>query len=474
MTQRDLPTLAVPTATAVALPVIPQNYTHPGLSLQQLLAIIKAYWKQGLAAGSVIFLAFSAFAILKPRTYLATATLLVSYQINDPLGGKEFPLALIGSYMATQIELLSSSVVLMPVVNRLKLYENKKFVAGVHGDIEAHRAAAEKVLEKYLTIDQGRYGSQLIYINYTADDPVEAALIANTIAEIYTARDYQKSARTGGESADRYTEQLQELKDKVTEAQDQLTAFHKRTGLISDDGQADIEMQTLASLEQRLLEAKNARRQAEVLNSSNKTDGNLVLGSTVVQGLKSQLSTQEAAMAQLRTTDGPKNPRVIELQSQIDATRRALSAEIGSYTGNAATELTSARQLEAKLEAATQEQRKKVIAERQLKDEREKYKLELESARTAYRRALDGYDQVSREASSDYNNVRFVSRATPPTKASGRRTRVSLVIAAMAGLFLGVLGPLVYGLIDRRVRCRDDIERDYGIPVIVEFDAIAT
>ena len=32
--------------------------------------------------------------------------------------------------------------------------------------------------------------------------------------------------------------------------------------------------------------------------------------------------------------------------------------------------------------------------------------------------------------------------------------------------------PLGYELLNRRIRCRDDVERDLGIPVLVEFAAI--
>lgn len=472
MALRNLPALAVATQAPVPLPVIPENYTHPGLSIQQVIAILRAFWKQSLAIGAVVFVLIAIAGILKPKTYRATATLLVSYDINDPLGGKEFPLALLGSYLATQIELLSSPVVLMPVVDKLKLNENKKYIAGVKGGPDVLRAAAERAIEKNLVIEQGRNGSQLIYIGFTANSPAEAAEIANTIAEVYTDREYVNSSAPVSERAERYSAQLAELKAKVTHAQDQLTEFRQRTGLIAGDGDADIEMQTLAGLEQRLLEARNARRQAEVFNASKKSDGSQVLGSPVVQGLKTQLTTQLAKMAEMRATDGPKNPRVIELQSQIDSTRKAIDDEVHTFSGNAATELDSARQLEGKLASASEQQRAKVIAQRQLKDEREKYRLDLESAQTAYRRAMDGFDQISREASSKYNNVNFVSRATPPTQASSRRTRVTLMLGMIAGGFLGLAIPLGYGLINRRVRCRDDIERDYGIPVLVEFSAI--
>jgi capsular polysaccharide biosynthesis protein len=43
----------------------------------------------------------------------------------------------------------------------------------------------------------------------------------------------------------------------------------------------------------------------------------------------------------------------------------------------------------------------------------------------------------------------------------------------MAGIAVGVLAPLIYELLlNRRIRCRDDFERDLDIPVLMEFDRI--
>ena len=37
---------------------------------------------------------------------------------------------------------------------------------------------------------------------------------------------------------------------------------------------------------------------------------------------------------------------------------------------------------------------------------------------------------------------------------------------------LGLGLPLLYELLNRRVRCRDDVERDHGIPVLIELGPI--
>lgn len=473
MVNRNLPTLATPSQPAIAVlqPAIPQAYAHPGMSVAQVLAILRANWKIGAALGLFVFLAFSVMVILKPKAYGATATLQVNYEINDPLGGKEFPVALIGGYIATQMELLSGPVVLDVVVDKLKLYDNKHFVANMKLPEDARRTAAEKTLEKYIAVDQGKYGSQLIFVRYTASEPGEAAEIANAVADVYTSRAYQTPAlQQNAEAAQRYNEQLKELKQKVDVAQNDLADFHKRTGLIVGDG-GDVEMAALSNLESQLQDARNKRRQAEAVATTKRASAEMQ-GSVAVQNLRAQLRLYETRMQEYRATDGPKNPRVVELQAQIDATKKAIDEETRIDLGDSDAQLQSARALEAKLQRASDEQRGRVIVERQLKEEREKYKTNLELAQTAYRRALDSYEQITRDSSSKYQGINLISRATPPTQATGSRTRVGLVVALVAGLMFGLASAFAWGLVDRRVRCRDDIEREYGIPVIAEFGAV--
>ncbi len=95
--------------------------------------------------------------------------------------------------------------------------------------------------------------------------------------------------------------------------------------------------------------------------------------------------------------------------------------------------------------------------------------MELASAEAVYKKALDGHDQVMFVSSGGYRNIEFVSRATPPPKPSKPKVALVMLLAAVAGIGLGLTIPFCYELLNRRVRCRDDMERDLGIPVLIEL-----
>ncbi|MBL6749322.1 MAG: hypothetical protein ISP90_02325 [Nevskia sp.] len=450
--------------------VIPQSYANPGLSLAQIGAIVWAHRKQSLAIALSVVAAASLALRLMPRSYEATAAMMIDYEVNDPLAGKDFPIGLLESYMSTQIELMQSPAVLVPVVQRLHLTGVKRYAAGYSGDAAGLEDWVEKAVAKHLTVEQGRYGSHLIYATYTSPDRNEAAQVANAVADIYAEQTYTRQTGPASDRARRFTAQLEELKDKATRAQEQVSAFRQSTGLLDSDSKVDIEMELLSTLQQRLVEAQNARRVAESRPSADGATADRVLSSTLIQSLKTQLSSQQAELASLRATLGPRHPQVLALQEQMESTRRSLAAELGNYSAGADAELESARQLEAKLRKAVDEQHAKVLDAKLLQDQLSKFLVEQESAQSVYKRALDGYDQIMFASSDHYSNVSTVNRAAPPQRASKPKTLKLLMLGFFAAAFLGLGGPLAWELLfSRRVRCRDDLERDFGIPVLAEF-----
>jgi len=334
----NLPLVSRETSAPIVTPVIPLNFVYPGLSLAQILSIVWAYRKLSLLIMLVILSLTALVMALWPRTYTASVTLMVNYEVNDPLNGKELPVGQVSNYIATQVELMQTPEVLLAVVDRLKLTENRDYARGYRGDNGSLREWVAKKLSKNLAIYQGQLGSQLIYVTYSANKPAEAAQVANAVAEVY-------------------------------------------------------------------------------------------LTSSLVRSLKSQLAGLEARMTKLSIAFAPRHPEVVEMQSQINATRNSLAAQLNSPSLNTA----------AAAYAATLQ----------------------EALPAEYKFTSGGH----------YTNVSFISRATPPVKPIKPKTMTGLLLGGMAALVLGLGFPLGYELFNRRVRCRDDLERHHGIPVLVEFGA---
>ncbi len=477
--RRNLPALAI----ANPIPAVPvsfdqsggQETSSPGLSMPQVFTIVRAYWKQTL----IIVLAFSVLMgvliKLMPKTYVATTTLMVNPEGNDPLGttaqASQTPLF---NYMSTEAQLMMSAEVLLPVIDKLNLTHDPDYAAGYSGDGSTLRDWVRENLVKSIDVQLGPFASQLITINASASSPQLAADIANTLADVYLKQQRGRVSGPASERAKRYAQELAELKDKVRVAQDQVTAFRQRTG-VTDTAEKNnnVQQALLASLEARLQDAQNARRAAEVKAAAGE-NASSTTNSLEVQGLRTLLNTQQMQLAQLRVTYGAQHPKVLELENQIRATQHNLDSEVHSVSSSNSSDLIAAQQLEAKMRSAVEEQRNKTLGVNKLQDDGMKYELELESAQSVYKRALDGYDQIMFASGTRLANIGIVSSAVPPQKAAKPNKTKLASLGIVAGIFIGLLAPLLYELlVNRRIRCRDDFERDMQLPVLMEFDGIA-
>jgi polysaccharide biosynthesis transport protein len=459
------------TALTVALPEpnlasIPEQESPQGMSVAQFSAILLAYWKQ-IVLISLVVISLGALAIKNlSKTYTATATLIVNSDVKDPLAGRDFPAEMIASYVSTQIELMSSPIVLLPVVDRLKLMEDHSFTAGFSGSPDALREVVQQNLATAIQVQRGT-GGQLLYVSASSKNAVKAADIANAVADVYIDQDRRRLNDPANERAQRYSEELAELRDKATIAQDKVTAFRKENGIGDMNAGSDgTEGQTLGTLQQQLLETQNLRRSLEAKQTGVKGADDGTTSSTV-------LDAQLAQLAQLSSTYGPQHPKVRELNAQIALTRQSLAHASHVVSATSEAELARTRDLEKKYLQAVAEQQAKVLKLRQAQDEGSKLVLELDSAKSVYKHALDGFDQIMFQAVANHTNVSVVRRAVPPLRASKPNKMKLMMGAVAAGLALGVGLPLGYGLlIARRLRCRDDVERDFGIAVLAQLEAV--
>jgi uncharacterized protein involved in exopolysaccharide biosynthesis len=230
----------------------------------------------------------------------------------------------------------------------------------------------------------------------------------------------------------------------------------------------------LGTLQERLLEAENARRVAAAHAAEDPSISSAALSSNLVQTLKTQIAAQELELAQHDAVFTEKHPGRQHLEVQLQATRASLASVFASIAANARSELLAAQELENSLREAVADQRSKVLAQGKLRDTAGKYELELESSRIVYKRALDDYDRTRFASSGHYKNISLVSRAQPPVVAAKPGLLKGAVLGLLAAFGLGIGIPFTFELFNRRVRCRDDIERSYGIPVLAEFTRLPT
>ena len=442
------------------------------ISITQITTIYKTYWRISAAVFAGTFIAVMSLMLVVPQSYSAIATMLVDFHSPDPLAAKELSDFGPGSYLPTQIELMQSDAVLEGVIERLDLASKSEYTSGHKGGDDSLHDWISIKLRKNLDIEPGRAGSQLIYVTATASTANMAADIANAVSDSFLSQNFSDKMAPSSDRIRRYDEELASLKSKVEAAQVALTEFRKRSGAVNFDGKTDVEVELLSSLEHRLLEARNSLRSIDARSAGKKDVTTAMLASPTVTGLREEGNKLAARMAQLKTEFGPNHPDVISLQAQIDSNKAAQTAAQNTFSSATSTDSTVISKEVQSLESAVAAQRAKVSRLNQYRDQAGKYQVELESAQTVYKRALDGYDQHQFAATGQSSRIRVASKARPPVKATEPSLKKFLIRGFGGGLFLALALPFVLELPRRRIRCEDDLERGMKIPVLIQLPYI--
>jgi uncharacterized protein involved in exopolysaccharide biosynthesis len=399
-----------------------------------------------------------AFYLIKqmPKTYDAEASLIIDTNNSDPLAGRG-SIGQMGALLQTQMELIYNPITLRPVIDRLKLREDSRYNGGFVGDARTLDDIVVEHLRNSLHVGQ-RSGTQLLDVSATALDPVLAADIANAVAEEFMRLTKERANAPALQREDRFTSQLAELKSKLAAAQARVEDFRQRYGM-TNLGRSGGEDTVMADLEAKLLAVQSTRKQLE----EQKASGRIVDEEPETTALRAKLEGLLAEMLKARATMGERYPKVVELQSEIDATRIAIQS-------SSTARLAKAQDQERKIQAELALERNRQAGRSVLQDQGAKLVKDQQIAEDAYTAALRSQDQVQFAASGDYQDVVLFSRAEPPVRANRSNKRKMFLMAMAATLAFAFGAPFAYELLlQRRIRCRDDFERGFRIPMLAQF-----
>ncbi len=98
----------------------------------------------------------------------------------------------------------------------------------------------------------------LIEIKFSSSDPVKAAKIANTIAEVYLNEQIEEKKRASGFASELLEEKLETLKVKVADAEHRVEKFKAENGIFDAEGGTILSETQLGQQMQQTMAARNA------------------------------------------------------------------------------------------------------------------------------------------------------------------------------------------------------------------------
>jgi len=455
------------------------------MTLSQLLHILKARQRlMGLVLAAVVLLVVI-ITLIMPEKYVGAASVVVDAKGVDPVTGAAVPQQPAPSNIATQIDIITSHAVAARVVDRLKLTQNRRYIDkyqhATHGLfftgdwVSLRDWIADKLLEK-VDIDPAK-DSNVITITFGDPDPVFAAAVANAFAEAYIQTNLELTADPASRQAVWFKDQLQQLRRALEVAQQTLAEHQRKVGVIASDGQLDVENAKLQDIASQLVTAQTSMYDADTrlaqmnraLEKHELSELPDVIGDTVLQGLKSDLSRAESNLAETAARYDHNHPQYQSAKAQVGSIQAKIAAEINTAKGAISQTAQIARKRAQELQVALEQQKSRILELKREHNDLDVLQKDVDSAQKAYDTTSQRATEVRMQGQLQQTDVAFLSAAVPPLHPSRPKPLLYIAIGAVLGLLLGAAAALRAEVLDRRIRSGSDLVLVCGIRLLGEL-----
>lgn len=486
------------------------------IDIGRLIRILLAYKWRILGFALALTLLVALYTLTRTPMYRATSSVMLESQQAN-LVGVEDVYAVNASHMYlvnTQFDILKSRELAERVVRRLKLHQHPVYAPEPAEEAESEAQANEKPWWRYtlesvlpfLASDSAPVAeltpqeqeekriqavanavsggisvspvefSLVANISFESPDPRLAARVANAVAQEFIEADLEARLTGTVRATDWLSERLEELKGNLRRSEEALQDFRDRENLVSVQGVTSLGNSDLASLGQRLqdatrtrIEAQNIIGEVRRLNSSAVEDLMTlpaVLDHPLVKDLKREQSAAERTTAELAKRYGPKHPKMIAAQSELDSANRNLAAEVRKVVSGIEREYQVALQNERELES-TLDARKSELQEFNRKEfQLQELQREVETNRELYDVFFSRIKSVSQTGGFEKPHARVIDPAVTPGAPFKPNVKRSAILALILGIMLGSGVAILLVSLDNTIKSPDDLQDKLGLPML--------
>jgi succinoglycan biosynthesis transport protein ExoP len=329
--------------------------------------------------------------------------------------------------------------------------------------------------------DAERVGkTSVLSFSFQSQDPLEAALVANTFAQVFISAQLDTKFDASRQAGDFLLARLQELKDQTQRAERAVQKFREEHKLAEADGRL-LSDQQLSQLSTQYVTAQAETASAEARYNrlkqiiDTKDTGAVVedaLGSGIINDLRRRYLEATRQLQDLLTKVGPEHEQAKRLENEKRSFEELIFTELGRIAEASLSELRVAQKRQQALEesfgsmvGASTDVSRTLVDLRELERTAEIYK-------SIYTTTLERYEQSSQGQAFPVSDVRIISFAKPSTIPSSPKTTMVLALAGIVGAGLGIGIGAIREYRDRSIRTGDQIRRELGLEFLGEVPLV--
>jgi len=319
--------------------------------------------------------------------------------------------------------------------------------------------------------------SRLVDVSVEAKDPVMAARMTNELVKAYIGQNLEIKLTAAKDAAQWLGSRIQDERKKVEAAEKALLRYKEENQIITDfsSDAENITAQKLAELNTQLIEAESQRVEAETRfqqaisleNTPDMLDSiPEVLSNDLVKEIKKMEVTLFNRMSELSKKYGRNHPQMQAIKSELADLKKRKKVE--------ARRVVNSLKNEYKLALAREESLKKALARQKaesldLNKKAVQYGVlqrEAESSRNMYEMLIKRFKETSLTEEMKTGNIRIIDKAEIPQFPVKPRKKLTLLMAVIVGLFLGMGTAFFLEYLDNTVKLPEEVKEVLKIPYL--------
>jgi exopolysaccharide transport family protein len=480
------------------LPAAPQRNAE--LSYKDLFRFLLRRGRTILFVGGVAGLAVLAIAMLQQPKYTAKSLIMITApqtRIGEVDQTSNNPIPDSG-LIDSQIEILHSRRLSRMVADQLKLIEDPAWNSSLRqsslahsiktallspysGDPQTAGASAQRSAREHVismvqnSVSAKRRGlTYVIEVSATANNPVQAARLANSLVDQYFQNDLQTRFDSAEKSNQWLSERIAQLRTQVEQKESAVEDYRTKNGLLTASGASLTEqqmtgMQGMVMAARADLAEKEARyRQLQSLRASGGEVDSLssALVSTTITELRTKQADVDAREADMTRKYGYRHPSLEAVRVEKARIDEQIQAEVARIARNLEDEVDVARSRLQSLQGTASGVEGKLASNNEGGVKLRELERDAAATRMIYENFLKRSQEISEAKTMTESDAKVVSEASAPTAPSSPNLPSAAFIALIAAVVFGAGAGLLIEMFDEGLEGLEDTQRETGKPCI--------
>lgn len=342
-------------------------------------------------------------------------------------------------------------------------------------------AAAERAeLDSVISALRGKFAVNrvgatfIIEISGTSASPAKAALLANTLAEVYLDNQLDTKFKATRRAQEWLDARVGELRDELRDAESRVESHRASTGLLRTGGDTLTE-QTIRSINADLTSAQAdyATKSARLRNMNAQMRGGGGIdniaeaqNSNTIANLRASQTALSARKSDAMRRYGEKHPNYQTIIAEEQDNERLINAELQRIASSLEQEVLIARERVNSLQGSLNRAKGELAANNRAGVEQAALERDALATRTLFEEFNNRFKETTELDGITEADAVVDSYAPVPGAPSFPNTNLNLMLGFMLGMALAGLVGLVLELLDNFISTPEDAEQVAGVPYI--------